>query len=142
MTKLCQVCNKNEPVGVASSALGPMSIAYCQRCLNEGYEPMGAIIGCLMGHHNLDCFVDEVSMMIRRSIEFHGISEEKLWVDVAWMDAEYDAYCERESTLEDTMNIPRDWEGLWGPYDPARYKKDGGDTPPADPKPKFPRRNG
>lgn len=31
----CNCCNENEAVGVASSSLGPVSFAYCRRCLDE-----------------------------------------------------------------------------------------------------------
>jgi hypothetical protein len=31
---ICEVCKKNEAVGVASSAVGPVSLAYCKTCLD------------------------------------------------------------------------------------------------------------
>jgi len=35
----CNVCNKNEALGVASSALGAISFAYCRTCLDHNADP-------------------------------------------------------------------------------------------------------
>lgn len=35
---VCDVCRQNEALGVASSALGPCSWAYCRECLNKPAE--------------------------------------------------------------------------------------------------------
>jgi hypothetical protein len=35
---VCDVCGQNEALGVASSALGPCSWAYCRECLNKPAE--------------------------------------------------------------------------------------------------------
>jgi late competence protein required for DNA uptake (superfamily II DNA/RNA helicase) len=40
-TKLiCDVCNKNEALGVASSPFGAISYAYCRECLNKPADPL------------------------------------------------------------------------------------------------------
>lgn len=40
----CQVCGSREAgVGIASSPLGPFSVCYGQRCLDEGAEPIWAV---------------------------------------------------------------------------------------------------
>lgn len=36
---VCDVCEREGIVGVASSALGPCSFAYCKSCLENGCEP-------------------------------------------------------------------------------------------------------
>lgn len=36
---ICQVCDRNEAIGVCSSPFGPMSCAYCLPCLYEHAEP-------------------------------------------------------------------------------------------------------
>ncbi|KAB2676745.1 hypothetical protein F9K85_09625 [Brucella tritici] len=36
---MCDVCEKSELVGVAASALGPFSCAYCGECLKRNAEP-------------------------------------------------------------------------------------------------------
>jgi len=35
---LCDVCGKNEAIGVASTSV-PMSVAYCRECLAHGADP-------------------------------------------------------------------------------------------------------
>jgi hypothetical protein len=40
MQLTCEVCKENEAIGVASSCLGPMSNAYCKRCLEHQAEPL------------------------------------------------------------------------------------------------------
>lgn len=37
----CQVCNQKESIGVACSALGPISLAYCKDCAENHAEPLG-----------------------------------------------------------------------------------------------------
>lgn len=39
MNKLCQVCHLHPFIGVASSSIGAMSVAYCQECANRLAEP-------------------------------------------------------------------------------------------------------
>ena len=89
----CQVCDQNPSVGVASSCLAPMSIAFCQPCLVGGYEPMGTIVSALMGATSFDQVTVEATATIRSSLAFHGVSEADLWISVAKLDAEYDQYC-------------------------------------------------
>jgi len=40
MTGKCNVCEVNEPVGVACSGLGPVSFTYCKTCLEMNAEPL------------------------------------------------------------------------------------------------------
>lgn len=45
----CQVCKKNDAIGVASGACGPISFAYCSECLLSGAQPFAyltAYLGC------------------------------------------------------------------------------------------------
>lgn len=35
----CDVCSQRTEVGVCSSGLGPLSLAYCQECANAYAEP-------------------------------------------------------------------------------------------------------
>jgi hypothetical protein len=41
---LCDVCRKNEMIGVASSTLGAVSFAYCAECNASGAEPYGFLV--------------------------------------------------------------------------------------------------
>jgi len=56
--KYCDVCGKDDlPTGVRSSALGPMSFAFCDICLVMGAEPnywVEALIECCDGLKNVN----------------------------------------------------------------------------------------
>lgn len=41
---ICEVCKKNESIGVFSSCCGPISARYCQDCINNGAEPYGYLV--------------------------------------------------------------------------------------------------
>lgn len=56
---ICDVCNKNESVGVACIPMVPMSVAYCRECLQANSHPMYVLIAntvCIGGleHANED----------------------------------------------------------------------------------------
>jgi len=36
----CDVCQRKPVIGVASSSLGPISLAYCRECANKPAEPL------------------------------------------------------------------------------------------------------
>ncbi len=40
---ICNVCDKNEALGVASSTLAAMSFAYCRECLEHNADVYGLI---------------------------------------------------------------------------------------------------
>jgi hypothetical protein len=44
MLDKCDVCHVQEPIGVASSGLGPMSLAYCRECAERGAEEEGMVL--------------------------------------------------------------------------------------------------
>jgi len=39
----CEVCQLNDSIGVACSALGPVSMAFCKTCLEKNAESVGMI---------------------------------------------------------------------------------------------------
>jgi hypothetical protein len=41
---VCECCNRNQALGVASSAFGPLSHAYCRTCLEMPAEVKGTLI--------------------------------------------------------------------------------------------------
>jgi hypothetical protein len=45
----CNVCNKNDSIGVYSSSCGPVSFAYCKQCARKGAEPYGALVAYISG---------------------------------------------------------------------------------------------
>jgi hypothetical protein len=44
---VCEVCDKEPAVGIASSGLGPCSCAYCSKCLKQGAEPLKIMLATL-----------------------------------------------------------------------------------------------
>lgn len=42
---ICDCCGVFKTIGVASSTLGPISFAYCKRCLQFGAEPFWLVKG-------------------------------------------------------------------------------------------------
>ena len=36
---MCDVCDKEESIGVVASSLGPISVSICQKCLEKPAEP-------------------------------------------------------------------------------------------------------
>ena len=56
MDLICEVCKENPAKGVASSSCGPISVAYCDRCLSYNAEPYWLIantLECIGGIQNL-----------------------------------------------------------------------------------------
>ena len=41
---LCEVCDKNEPVGVACVPCVPISVRYCRECLDANAHPYGIVV--------------------------------------------------------------------------------------------------
>jgi hypothetical protein len=95
---ICDVCKNGIPVGVASSALGPMSFAYCGECLANHAEPYWliehTIISCggwsqvWEGFGETFTFFKDGAYHPAREII---VTDEKI---KAFWD-EYNAYCER-----------------------------------------------
>ena len=85
----CEVCRTRPFIGVGSSSLGPVSVAVCQVCLAQGYEPMWVIISALMGVTSFDGVTDEAAKVMRDSIAFHEVTEEQLWQQVKEFTADY-----------------------------------------------------
>lgn len=60
---LCDVCRKNEAAGVCSSALGPVSWAYCSQCLSRNAEPAVMFDATIDGCGGVDGVADWVRQM-------------------------------------------------------------------------------
>ena len=55
MKRICEVCNKNEAVGVACVPGVPFSAAYCKECLAANAHPWGILVAntaCCDGLNN------------------------------------------------------------------------------------------
>lgn len=81
---VCDVCNENESIGVASSWLGAFSSAYCRRCATEGAEPYWAIIAtATMGRlGTFQDFVPAFQDTVMATLKILGKTIEEYWADV------------------------------------------------------------
>lgn len=86
----CQVCEKNESVTICSSAIGPVSFAYCLPCGRVGAEPYSALVGCLAGCGGIEGVNEECLHIIDVSLPIVGKTMEQLKVDVDKAIKEYD----------------------------------------------------
>lgn len=86
----CQVCKKNDAIGVACGACGPISIAYCRECLQAGAEPfdiLAAYFGCA-GIISLDSVRAEYHPIIEATCTVAGKTIEEFWTACADANAE------------------------------------------------------
>jgi hypothetical protein len=101
---ICDVCNENPSVGVASSTLGAMSIAWCARCNQAGAEPWWAIVAIAMGPAELvkvETFYDNFQPCFKdiceATFEILGKTLEDLVADCIEADREIREYFEAEA---------------------------------------------
>jgi hypothetical protein len=86
----CQVCDKNDAIGVACGACGPISIAYCRECLQIGAEPfdiLAAYLGCA-GITSFDSVQDAYRPIIEATCKVAGKSLDEFWAACAEVAAE------------------------------------------------------
>ncbi len=98
--RACEVCRTVTQVYVASSALGAISHASCERCAIEGYEPWSTIVGGLWGAvngPNLDNLHESVRPNVERMLTFHKKTVEDLWREIQELDRSYDEYMAAEA---------------------------------------------
>lgn len=67
----CDCCGKIGKVTVASSGLGPVTLAYCDTCLNGGYEPYGILLALLVSM--CDSYEDLPNAEIKALVDKHLI---------------------------------------------------------------------
>ena len=96
----CEVCGE-KAIGVASSALGPISHAYCEECVALGREPWDTLVGCLWGIGDPDAVAEWVRPFIDATCSFYGKTEEELWAEIEELDKDYFEYCERQQEKEE-----------------------------------------
>lgn len=86
----CQVCDKNDAIGVACGACGPISIAYCRECLQAGAEPfdiLAAYMGC-GGITSPESVNPEYLPIIEATCRVAGKTEQEFWAACADADRE------------------------------------------------------
>ena len=89
---LCEVCGKNESVGVACIPGLPMSAAYCLDCLKAGAHPLGALIAntaCCGGLEHCD---DWWKSMVEVSLKHLGKTKEWFEAEVAESIKQFDNF--------------------------------------------------
>ena len=90
----CDACGKDGEVFVAGSAYGPISFAYCDKCLLNGREPYDAVVAYIAcaGHFPED--INELYQdSVRRQLKLHGVSEEQFIKDVEECIEDYKRCC-------------------------------------------------
>lgn len=86
----CQVCEKNDAIGVASGACGPISIAYCRPCLQMGAEPfdiLAAYLGCA-GLTSIEHVSKDYHIIIENTCNVAGKTLDEFWAACAEANAE------------------------------------------------------
>lgn len=79
----CDVCAQREPIGVFSSALGPVSFAYCAECGASGREPYWLVVGVVaMNGGTPDATAAWALDVARVSWEAEGKSAVEFWSNV------------------------------------------------------------
>lgn len=85
----CQCCNKNESVGFAAVPGMPVTIAWCQECLNAEVTPYGILVfnvgtaGKVQSRDDIvamfvDWYVDEID----RTLEYFDVSFDQFVSDI------------------------------------------------------------
>lgn len=97
----CDVCGQdNVEVYVCSSSCGPVSFAYCDRCLKFGYEPYSALIA--MGLFWADINQSYREKILKPSLTFYGKTKDDFDTDVAQLYTKYyDEHTETPNIKED-----------------------------------------
>lgn len=93
---ICEVCNKNEAVGVACVPMVPMSCAYCSECLRANAHPWGILIANTICLGGLDQANEDWKQMVTDTCAHLGKTLEEFNAEVAEGIKELDAQCEAE----------------------------------------------
>lgn len=73
----CEVCRKNESVGVASVPGMPVSAAYCLECLKANAHPYELVVFNTATCGGLDNMVEEWKSLVRDTLQHLGKSPEE-----------------------------------------------------------------
>jgi len=93
---ICDVCGKNVAKGVACSVFGPISLAYCQECLNAKRDDYGFMVAGLCGG-GITCMRDirpDLHPYVKATLEFAEKTEEDLFKELQEFEEEYYRACE------------------------------------------------
>lgn len=86
---ICDCCGNETDVVVCGSSCGAISYAYCERCLNEGYEPYSGLVAYISSAISVgqeDNYKSNISeeflVFIERNLKFHNKTEEQFISDM------------------------------------------------------------
>lgn len=86
---ICDVCGQERAVGVASSITGPVSFAYCRKCLAQNREPYGALVAGAFGSENKEDLADWYLPYVYGTLETEDKTMEEFLADVRKATEEY-----------------------------------------------------
>ena len=103
---LCDVCHERKSVGVACSATGAVSFAYCAECAASGREPYGAVVASLYGIADFDDVAEWYRPSILATLKAEDKTIEELFIDVAKFAQAYEdiMHCVGEQGEEVVMH--------------------------------------
>lgn len=79
----CNVCNKNEALGVAASPFGPISLAYCRECINAPADAYFIIVNMVASAGGDEANLNEwARSYIEPSLRVAGVTREQFYKDV------------------------------------------------------------
>jgi hypothetical protein len=78
----CEVCGKNESVGVASVPGVPYSAAYCRSCLEADAHPYGIVVANTASLGGIEEAAPWWVALVKSTIAFHGKTMEQFNADV------------------------------------------------------------
>jgi len=83
----CDICEKPAFM-VAASPMGPISLAYCEECLDAKRENWNVLVGGLIGYEK-GTEADWVKPIIEATLKFYNKTEDELWAEVKTTTEEY-----------------------------------------------------
>lgn len=91
---LCEVCKKNEAVGVCCVPGVPMSCAYCRECLDANAHPVQVLAGVAWQCDGLTNTVPEFQEMVACTLRHLGVAQQRFDEMVTQIDIDAKAYCD------------------------------------------------
>jgi len=93
---ICEVCNKNESIGVAAVPMVPISVAFCKECMDVNAYPWWVLVAntAIIGGYEKCCkqwqeMVRDTCIHLGRDIQlFHEEVKEKIAILSLAMDKE------------------------------------------------------
>lgn len=102
----CWICG-GAPVTVRCSGLGAVSGPYCEPCNKAGREPIGVLVGSLIGlARDGGDITDRTHAIIDSTLSYYNVTEDELWRRVDAATAAYEAAEAEPPPSEGATDIP------------------------------------